>query len=548
MSGADRSKRFRIKHLDALNDKARDRMRAKRAAAKSAGKKTAAKPAPKTPSDLASAIAAWAWKKLKVPPGHPREGRPFEIPEYGLEFLRDALASVTHEAALIIARKNAKSAIVAVLLLAYLVGPLRRAGFRAGVCSISREKAGELRGQCEAIAAASGLSGLRFWRARTSPAITSEYGGSVDILSADKNSGAASSYDLSIIDELGLLGERNRGLVNSMRSAVSAKAGTFLSLSIFGDGPFIPEILERKGSAGLAVHHYHAPPDCALDDEAAWDAANPGIAAGIKSIDYMRSEARRVAVTRSDESSFRALDLNQPATPGSEMIFSLSEWQQCVVSEAELPPRSGQCCIGFDLGGSSSMTAFAAVWPDNGRCEAWGAFPGTPAIKERARVDGALYELMVERGELKVYAGRVTPVQEFLRDCAARLAGERVIAAGADRYRRAEVLQVVDGAGLQRWPMTWRGVGASARADGSHDVRSLQRLVLGRKLKTRESLLLSSAITASVIRRDASGNPALNQGSKRGRIDALSAAVIAAGLSEIHGMKPRRSWRPGGLV
>ena len=546
MSGADRSKRFRIKHLDALNDKARDRMRAKRAAAKSAGKKTAAKPAPKTPSDKASAIAAWARKKLKVPPGHPREGRPFEIPEYGLEFLRDALSPETHEAALVIARKNAKSAIVAVLLLGFLAGPLRRAGFRAGVASISFQKAAELRSQCEAIATASGLKGLRFWKARSAPAITSESGGSVDILSADKNSGAASSYDVSIIDELGLLAERNRGLVNSMRSAVSAKAGKFLSLTIFGDGPFVPEILERKGSAGLAVHHYHAPPDCALDDEAAWDAANPGIKAGIKSIDYMRSEARRVAVTRSDESSFRALDLNQPAKPGSEMIFSLAEWKACVVDEAELPPRTGQCCVGFDCGGSSSMTALAAVWP-NGRIESWGAFPAVPPIKERSRVDGALYELMVERGELKIFAGRVTPVAEFLRDCAVRLAGEKVAACGADRYRKSEAMQVLDGAGL-RWPMNWRGVGVGSRADGSHDVRSLQRLVLTRKLKTRESLLLSSAITASVIRRDGSGNPALDQGSKRGRIDALSAAVIASGLSEIHGMTPRRAWRPGGVV
>ena len=545
MSSADRSKRFRIKNKASLRVKARERMRAKRAAAKLAGK-TAAKPLPETPSDKAEAIFEWAAAKLKVPPGHPKEGSPFEIPKYGEAFLRAALSPETHEAALVIARKNAKSAIVAVLLLGFLAGPLRRAGFRAGVASISREKAGELRGQIEAIAKASKLSGLRFWKARSAPAITSESGGSVDILSADKNSGAASSYDVSIIDELGLLGERNRGLVNSMRSAVSAKAGKFLSLSIFGDGPFIPEILERKGSAGLAVHHYHAPPDCALDDEAAWDAANPGIKAGIKSIDYMRSEARRVAVTRSDESSFRALDLNQPATPGSEMIFSLSEWQQCVVDEAALPERTGQCCVGFDLGGSSSMTALAAIWP-NGRCEAWGAFPGTPTLKERARVDGADYPLMVERGELKVYEGRVTPVSAFLQDCAARLAGERVLAAGSDRYRKSEAMQVLDGANL-RWPITFRGVGASAKADGSHDVRAFQRLVLSGNLRTLESLLLASAIAASVIRRDGAGNPALDQGSKQGRIDALSAAVIAAGLAEIQGMKPRRSWRPGGLV
>ena len=269
--------------------------------------------------------------------------------------------------------------------------------------------------------------------------------------------------------------------------------------------------------------------------------------AGIKSIDYMRSEARRVAVTRSDESSFRALDLNQPATPGSEMIFSLAEWQACVVAEEDMPPRTGACCVGFDLGGSSSMTALAAIWPENGRCEAWGAFPGTPALKERARVDGARYELMERRNELKIYAGRITPVSEFLRDCAARLAGERVLAAGADRYRKAEAMQALDGADL-RWPITWRGVGASAKADGSHDVRSLQKLVLTRKLRTVENLLLDTAIAASVIRRDGAGNPALDQGSKAGRIDALSAAVIAAGLAEIQGMKPRRSWRPGGLV
>ena len=195
MSGADRSKRFRIKNLDALNEKARDRMRAKRAAAKAAGK-TAAKPAPKTPSDPARAICEWAKKSLKVPPGHPKEGQRLLIPEYGRLFLQDALADDCHEAALVISRKNAKSAIVAVLLLAYLVGPLRRAGFRAGVSSISREKAGELRGQIEAIATASGLKRIRFWRARTSPAI-----------------------------------------------------------SVHGDGPFIPEILERKGAAGLKVHH-----------------------------------------------------------------------------------------------------------------------------------------------------------------------------------------------------------------------------------------------------------------------------------------------------
>ena len=88
----------------------------------------------------------------------------------------------------------------------------------------------------------------------------------------------------------------------------------------------------------------------------------------------------------------------------------------------------------------------------------------------------------------------------------------------------------------------------AAKADGSHDVRALQRLVLTRKLRTLESLLLADAIKSSVIRRDGAGNPALDQGCKTGRIDALASTVIAAGLSALEGMKPRRSWRTGGLV
>ena len=98
------------------------------------------KPLPETPSDLAGALCRWAQECLKVPAGHPREGTPLVIPEYGRLFLRDALAGGTHEAALVIARKNAKSAIVAVLVLGYIAGPLKRPGWRAGVCFISRKR------------------------------------------------------------------------------------------------------------------------------------------------------------------------------------------------------------------------------------------------------------------------------------------------------------------------------------------------------------------------------------------------------------------------
>ena len=477
---------------------------------------------------------------LKVPAGHSRAGDPMILPDYGVDFIRDAL---THrESFLCIGRKNAKSAIVAVYLLGRLVGPLRVPGYRAGVCSVNKEKAGELKAQMEGIAAASGLDGLVFRRS-PAPGRVESATGSVDILSADKSAGHASGFDDAIIDELGLFQERDRALVNGMRSSTSAKDGRFLALSIQGDAPFTKELIDRADDPAVALHLYRAPDACALDDPTAWAAANPGIAAGIKSAGYMADEARRVLVTPADQGSFRAFDLNQPQEPGREMVCSLSDWQG-LLNDDEPPARSGACCIGFDIGESLSMSGFVAVWPDTGRMEVFGAFAATPNLLDRGMADGVgeLYSRMHERGELVTYAGRIVPPGEFLQDCSSRLAGERVIVAGADRFRRAAVITALDAAGI-RWPMVWRGQGASATADGSADVRAFQTWVLTGRLRPVESLVMASAIKESAVYRDRLGNPALHKARANGRIDALSAGVIAAGLADRHQLKSRgRTW------
>ena len=303
--------------------------------------------------DEGAAVAKWAASRLVVPPGHPHAGQPFELPAFLVAFLSDAL---THrESLLCIARKNAKSAAAAVLLLAYLVGPLRRPGFRAGIVSINRAKAGELRAQMEEIASASNLAGLDFWKS-PAPGWVQGPEGRCDILSADRSAGHASGFDLAVIDELGLLAERDRELVAGMRTATSAKDGRFLALTIHGSGPFVAEVLDRRGEPGLALHHYAADPDAKLDDPQEWQAANPGLGT-IKSLSYMQAESRRVLATPADQQHFRAHDLNVPASPTVELICGLDDWKACLAPEDELPARSGWCCIGIDLGASASMTA-----------------------------------------------------------------------------------------------------------------------------------------------------------------------------------------------
>ena len=184
------------------------------------------------------------------------------------------------------------------------------------------------------------------------------------------------------------------------------------------------------------------------------------------------------------------------------------------------------------------MTAAAAIWPASGRLECWAALPATPDLQQRGQADGCgrLYQRMHDAGELVTYGGRVTPVVEFIQGMADRLAGQRVIACGADRFRRAEVLEGFERAGVT-WPLVWRGQGASSTADGSHDVRAFQRAVLRRWVQCAPSLLMQRAIAESSVVRGTSGNPKLDKARFMGRIDALQSAVIAVGLAEIHNAK-----------
>ena len=311
------------------------------------------------PADDGPAMVEWAKNTLIVPPGHHLEGTPMVLPDYGVRFILSALSPDCKDALLCMGRKSGKTAIIACLVLYFLVGPGRRRGWRCALASTSRETAGELRSQIEAIALASNLEGIQFWK-RSSPAITTE-GGSVDVLSADRNAAIARGADLVCCDELGKLEEKDRELLNSLRASLAAKNGRFLALSIFGSGPHIPEFVARKDHEGVSVHLYQPPLDAAIDDEVAWHQGNPSLKCGVKSLSHMRAALKRVLSSVGDQSFFRAEEMNLPGSPNKELVCSVDDWRKCVVEPADLPPRQGRAWLGVDLGGSASLTAAACV-------------------------------------------------------------------------------------------------------------------------------------------------------------------------------------------
>ena len=172
--------------------------------------------------------------------------------------------------------------------LATYAGPLRSDGWRGAVASITKEKASELRNQVAAIAEASKLD----VRIRQSPypgKIISPTG-VLETLASERTAGHSSSFDLVIVDETGLMHERSRELLAGLRSSVSAKAGRIVHISVRGDSPLFAEVLSNPA---VVSRTYAAPDDCALDDRAAWAAANPGLGT-IKQVSYMEAECERV--------------------------------------------------------------------------------------------------------------------------------------------------------------------------------------------------------------------------------------------------------------
>ena len=485
--------------------------------------------APEIPDDPATAIAEWSASTLRVPTG-PLRGQPFVLADWQVSWLRGALSPGVREAGLSIARKNGKSGLCALVLLAHLAGPLVRPQWRGIVASLTGQLAKELRDQCQLTAATAAPSGLpvNVLKTPTPGRIEGLQGTRCDFLASDKATGHALGADLALIDEAGLIPEAGRDLWGALFSSVSGRNGRLWAISIRGSGPMFSELAERADDPAVHWTEHAAPASCALDDEAGWLAANPGLAGGIKSREYMADAARRALRSPPDQSTFRALDLNQPAEPGREMIVGVSEWQACTVET--LPERSGPVAIGFDLGAAVSMTAAVAYWPETGRLEAWGAYPSHPSLRARGAADGVgkRYEHMQERGELWTFPSTLTtPVGPFLARVAAEVEGCELAGVAADRYRQSEALQAMHDAGVS-WPVDWRAQGSGK--DGSADVRHFQRAVIAGNIRAHRSLMLESAISESIIAYDSNGNPSLQKGRQKGRIDALQAAVLAVGL------------------
>ena len=274
-----------------------------------------------------------------------------------------------------------------------------------------------------------------------------------------------------------------------------------------------------------------------------WLKANPSLAYLPDLESAIRTEAGEAKRDPSMLAAFKALRLNQGTDDiVQSTLLDAGTWRR-ITGDA---PREGRPVWGLDLGQSEAMAACAAYWPANGRLEAMASFPCEPGLGERGLADGVgnLYVKMAQRGELVTTGGEAVDIADLLRAAWDAFGPPSAIA--ADRWRAAELRDILKRIGLPVCPLHERGQGFK---DGGEDVRDFRRACIEGRVTPAPSLLLTAAMAEARTVSDPAGNAKLakaSQGGRRRRAkdDAAAAAILAVALGSRRAQKPpRRGWR-----
>lgn len=470
---------------------------------------------------------------LEVPQG-PNAGKRIKLAPFQKAFVKGALAEGINTGVLSIGRGNGKSAVSAGIALGELLGvwddqPARETILAARTRDQARI-AWDFAAQFALGLPEDVQERLTF---RRSPRLEIEYEDArgshfLRAIAADGRNALGSAPTLVLMDERGHWAtDQGDDLEHALLSGLGKRGGRALIISTSAPDdahPFSKWIDEPL--PGTFVQEHRPAPGLPADDLPSILEANPGARHGIgSSQEWLVAQAKR-AIQRGGSAlqTYRLYNRNERVSGETrDMLLSVDEWLSC--EAGELPPRSGSVVVGIDLGGSVSMSAAALYWPETGRLEAVGTFPGKPTLADRGASDGVSgrYVEMQDRGELTTLGELTVPVAAWLAEVMRRIDGEAVSALVADRYKQAELGEAMQRAGITA-PVVWRGQGFR---DGGEDCERFRRAAFDGLVRSAPSLLLRSAFADAVCLRDPANNIKLAKARSMGRIDAAAATVLA---------------------
>lgn len=446
---------------------------------------------------------------------------------------------VVRNAILSIARKNAKTTLIACLVLVHLVGPEAEKNNEIYSAANDKEQAAQVFKVARQIIEASPEL-KRLLKVVISTKTISCYGNgsSYTALSKSPETKHGSNPGLVIYDELAQA--KDMELFETLDSSMGARHEP-LMIVISTQSKDPQHILSQMIDDGLGAkdptivcHLYAVPDDCKdIFDEKVWKLANPALGVFL-SIDYMRSKAARAMRMPAFENSFMNLHLNMrvDSTPS---LISRKEWQGCFDKNCALV-QGEKIYLGLDLSKRIDLSALVAISAENGDRIHPMFWKPKAFIAEHEKRDRAPYGKWIKEGYLNAEDGKTIDYGHIAIALAWFMNNFDVLGLAFDRWRIDVLLKELasndiecfedgeDGDGLRLCP--W-GQGFK---DMAPSIDALEESIIAGDFKHNGNPVLTWNFSNAVAISDPAGNRKLDKLKARFRIDGAVATVMAKGL------------------
>lgn len=479
----------------------------------------------------ADRIIAFIERYCRTPDGE-HVGKPLVLADFQRDFIRAIYDNEhgTRRAILSLARKNGKTALIAGLLLAHLVGPEAKLNAQLVSGAMSRDQAAlvfklasdmvrlspELSELVRIIPSGKRLIGLP---------MNTEY----RALAADGKTAHGLSPVLAILDEVGQVRGPQSDFVDAITTSQGAHAEPLLiaiSTQAASDADLLSIWIDDAHTSNdprIVCRVYAAPEGCELMDESAWQAANPALGV-FRSLDDLRDQLTQAQRMPSMENSARNLLLNQRVSTESPFVAP-DVWKAC---GAAVQPFDGPVWAGLDLSARTDLTALVIVGKADG---VWHVQPHfwTPeqGLLERARRDRAPYDVWARLGHLRTTPGATVDYEIVAQDMAAILAALDAQAIAYDRWRidllRRELERVGCDLPLVPWGQGYRDMAPALDA--------LEAELLNQRIAHGMHPVLTMCAANAVVTKDPTGARKLDKSRATGRIDGMQALAMAIGAA-----------------
>jgi phage terminase large subunit-like protein len=474
---------------------------------------------------------AWIESHCRIPDGK-LVGQKVKLTKAQKGWIKQIYDTPTRTFILSMARKNAKTATSAFLLLLHLCGPEARANSQLYSAAQSREQAAILYGYASKVVRMSpDLSEYVFPKESAKTLVCPELGTVYRALSADASTAYGLSPVFSVHDELGQVKGPRSQLYEAIETASAAHERP-LSIVISTQAPTDSDLLSLLIDDALTgtdprikVALHTAPMELDPFSDAAIRAANPHFDAFMNK-EEVRKQASDAKRLPSMEAGYRNLILNQRVEARSPFI-NRTIWKENGGQPIDLTGE--EIWGGLDLSSVSDLTALVLVGRD-GSVQPTFWLPGD-GIEEKSRADRVPYDQWAKEGWLSLTPGRAIEyeyVAEHLRGVFDRC---KVQAIAFDRYNMRYLKPWLEKAGftaneLEKFVEFGQGFASMSPA-----LRELEARLLGKKLKHGDQPVLTMcAANAVAVEGPTAGTRKFGKSTETRRIDGMVSLAMAIGV------------------